>query len=308
LVTGFPTILCPVDFSDQSRPALQYAVRVAQHFRSGLTVLNVMDPMLVAAAAVHQTNLEAETRKELLEFITAAVPDLKARIGEVKVLAKMGSAEREILHVAQEEHADLIVLGTHGLSGYKKAFFGSVTERVLRNTTIPVLTVPPLGTEILVPADRLAESMDRILAPVDFSDASMHSARVAAGLAKALEAELILVHAVAPISAIASWSENARTQEQARVTEAGNRLHALAASLNGAIPPRPVVQVGNPADVIAKVTEEERARLIVIGLHGSAGLLGPAPGSVTYRVLTVVPVPVLALPAPNPSTRALLHE
>ena len=202
-MSDLPTIVCPVDFSDHSRLALQYAARLAEHFRAQLTVFSVVDPLLAAAAATYRTDLTEKTYEDLRRFAASAVPDLEQRVGAVQVDAVIGDIVPEILRMATQRHADLIVMGTHGISGYRKMFIGSNTERLLRHTEVPVLAVPPLiGAHVLVPVGQLAASLDVILAPVDFSDSSNYAMRVAAAIAQALSARLVLLHAVTPVHAL----------------------------------------------------------------------------------------------------------
>ena len=304
-MSGFPSIMCPVDFSDHSKRALQYAARIAEHFGARLTILHVIDLTLVGSATIGQPDLMPETRADLSAFLASAVPDIDTRVKTRRLLVSVGSPVPQILHAARQEQADLIVMGTHGLGGYRKLFFGSTTERVLRRTDVPVLAVPLIDGDVLVPADRLAASLDTILAPVDFSDASTHAAHIAVGLATALRARLVLVHAVPPVHAFGRWGDRAKTRDLANVAGAREWMDALVKSLDLPTPPLTDVRVGAPAEVIARVADEQHARLIVMGLHGAGRLLGPGPGSVTYRVLCLAPAPVLALPEATPSTKPL---
>jgi nucleotide-binding universal stress UspA family protein len=300
-----PTILCPVDFSEHSRRALQYAARLAEHFGAALTVLNVVDPLLVAAASIHQTDLTSDTQAALREMVAESVPDLKTRVHDVRILVFMGSPAPEILTAARDSGADLIVMGTHGLSGYRKLFVGSTTERVLRQTEIAVLAVPLGSEDVLVPVDRLAAGLSSILAPVDFSEESGQSARIAAGLAAAVKGQVVLVHAVPRAYAVGRWKEKAAEAEERAAAEAEERLAALASTLSATAPVRAVVRVGSPADVIADLAAAERPGLIVMGLRGAGRLTGPAAGTVSYRVLCSAPVPVLAIPGAKTPARLL---
>lgn len=140
---AFRTILCPVDFSDASRVALQYAGTIAERVRGRLIVLFVNDPLLVAAAAAayDERGLGAATMKELGRFVDRAfrgrrAPSLVCRVA-------LGNPAREILKAAKRLRCDTIVMGTSGAGAAGRLIFGSTTDRVLRGTTLPVLAVPP---------------------------------------------------------------------------------------------------------------------------------------------------------------------
>jgi nucleotide-binding universal stress UspA family protein len=282
--------------------ALQYAARLAEHFRAQLTVLSVVDPLLAAASATYLTDLTEKTHADLRRFAASAVPDLEQRVGAVQVEAVMGDVVPEILRMAAQSDADVIVMGTQGLSGYRKIFIGSNTERVLRHTEVPVLAVPPLvGADVLVPIGQLAASLDVILAPVDFSDSSNHALGVAAAIAHALSARLVLLHAVPPVHALDAWSKHATELERKNLAEAQQRITALGQSIRTSACIE--VRVGTPADVITAVSTERKARLIVMGLRGAGGVFGPATGSIAYRVLCLTPIPVLALPTRKGSSK-----
>jgi nucleotide-binding universal stress UspA family protein len=143
----FTSILCPVDFSVHSERALRYAVDLAALSGAHLTVMTVVDSFLDAAASAAGTHdaLAAQTQDEikgLLERITAS---RQKPIERVAVSVEVGDAAEEILKQVNECRAELIVMGTQGLEGPKRLFFGSTTERVLRESRVPVLAVPAEG-------------------------------------------------------------------------------------------------------------------------------------------------------------------
>src|SRR3954470_23597863 len=126
----FQSILCPVDFSPQSRKALQYAINVARRFDGRLTVLFVNDPLLLAAAkAAHRgrRGFVDRTNAELARFVREASRSKAQPPQEVARVVSVGNPAEEILRQAKRLRCDLVVMGSHGLSGIKKVFFGSTT-------------------------------------------------------------------------------------------------------------------------------------------------------------------------------------
>jgi nucleotide-binding universal stress UspA family protein len=208
---------------------------------------------------------------------------------------RAGRPHTEILECAAEEQADLIVMGTHGLSGYRRLFFGSVTERVLRDSPIPVLAVPLLAPHVVVFTDRRPVfHLGHVLAPVDFGPSTDYHVGLAQDVAASFGASLLLVHVLRELRGPAGLRLALQGHERERTDEARKRLFQLASTRNPADVETYVVS-GNPADEIAEIAARHGVGLIVMGLSG-AGASDTRPGSVAYRVLTMTPVPVLALP------------
>ena len=304
-MTYRPSLLCPVDFSEPSRAALRYAAAIADHFGALLTVVTVDDPLLteVAATTGRMRSLAQETEDELRRFVdeSLAQPSLDPKTIAFRVA--IGKPAPTILRTAHEVAAELIVMSSHGPSGVRKMFFGSTTERVLRETTIPVL-VTPVDREQPVSVSQASHHVRRILAPVDLTAASPQQVKVAAGLAGAIDVPLILAHVLEPVFVPPAVRLAVPGSDAARRDDADARLAALAASAGPTVTIETLVVGGDPSEEIVKLADTRDARLIVMGLH-SSGLLGPRMGSVTYRVLCLANAFVLALPpAPAPSGSA----
>ena len=107
-----------------------------------------------------------------------------------EIIVRLGNVPKEITREAERLPADLLILGTHGRSGFERLFLGSVTEKVLRSTRVPVLTIPP---PVQHPGSPVYKT---ILCPVDFSDASIRALEYALSLAQQADARLILLHVI----------------------------------------------------------------------------------------------------------------
>ena len=144
-------ILVPIDFSDCSKKALQYALPLAKEHGATLTLLYVVPPAYGAAeyGVVDYTELEAGLRtsgeKELANLAAAEVR------GEVPAdtLVRVGSPTQEIIQTARNLPADLIILSTHGRTGLQHVFLGSVAEHVVQRAPCPVLVVREREHEFL---------------------------------------------------------------------------------------------------------------------------------------------------------------
>ena len=291
-----PTVICPTDFSDASRSAIQYGAVIAEHVGSRLVVMAVEDPLLKEAVDLGTGTVwdPEDTKRELATFAGSALAKHQLRSAKLEFEVAVGTPANEILRVARERKADLIVMSTHGLTGMRKLFFGSTTERVLRETTVPVLATPATehGPTAL---EDVRRTVRRVLAPVDLSPASAHQVRIAAGLADALNVPLLLTNVIEPVRSPLAKKLHLPSIDQERRARAEDALGELLESVPHHLHPEALVSYGDTAEEISKLARDRQAGLIVIGLHGSP-LLGPRMGSVTYRVLCLAPAIVLALP------------
>ncbi len=142
----FNKILWPTDFSEPSYKALRTADDLALHFGAKLVLVHVVSniPSLVAPRApvafdvpAYQKELDAEAGKKLAKI---KKNDLSEKV-EAETRVRHGEASQLIVETAEEENVDLIVVATHGLTGWRHLVFGSVAEKVVRNAKCPVLTI-----------------------------------------------------------------------------------------------------------------------------------------------------------------------
>lgn len=296
-------ILCAVDFSDTSALALACAREIADHHAQPLTIVAVGDPLLAAAEQVHVgRDATVGLRQALDEFVEARIG--RGRAQGQHLVVRTGDAVDEILRVAGEAHAQLIVLGSRGRTGVQKAVFGSIAERVLRGTSLPVLVVPPAFADS---SRHVMGSLREVLVPVDFHDHAIDDARVAARIARASHARLHLLHVVQagdasrwnllPPSAAAHVGERLAGSLDGPAEQATAALQRLADALE--LEPAPSIAVvdGRVAEQVTDVARRRPVDLVVMGLCGQGrGRIG----STAYRVLSTSSVPVLGLPGEHP--------
>jgi nucleotide-binding universal stress UspA family protein len=135
-------ILVPVDFSERSRRAVQYALPLGEQFGAEVTLLHVVQACLPVPemSAMDATLLQRQMREagaQQLEALRKGV-DTKA---ELRTLLKVGDPYLETIHAAKELGTDLIILSTHGRTGLAHVLLGSTAERVVRHAGCPVLVV-----------------------------------------------------------------------------------------------------------------------------------------------------------------------
>jgi nucleotide-binding universal stress UspA family protein len=291
---AFTSILCPVDFSKHSRAALRYAAAFAERSGGRVTALFVNDPFLVsaAAAAYDEKALVAQSGAELQRFVRRV---LGARAGSADSVVAMGEPVRQIQRFARSLAADLIVVGSEGLGGASRLFFGSTTARVLAQSGVPVLAVPP--SDRVVTAAPVGWPSSRVLAAIDLGRDAVHDVAAAADVARWFALPLSLVHVVEHTRLPGWLSLKPARHDKERGNQARVRLSKLAKT---AVPEGSAdahVLVGEPAEQIANLATELRADLLVVTMRGDDRLFGDRKGATTYRVVQEAGKPILAVPA-----------
>ena len=144
MMKQFDNILFATDFSEASAPAADYAITLAKLTGAHLHVLHVINELdehqrvMIPQEAfqVLEKEIEVQAVKELDRFSSRHATEL-----QITTHAVVGTAFQKILETGAAINADLIVMGTHGRTGVEQVIVGSTAERVVRRSTIPVLTV-----------------------------------------------------------------------------------------------------------------------------------------------------------------------
>lgn len=143
-------ILCTTDFSEPATTGVQAANELALNQSAELVLLSVVTPLYpVGAPGVPSGFSTAAYYEEMMEYTTRHLEKVEQELVSSEVNSRRqvarGDAADEIVRQAEEENADIIVIATHGWSGWMRFLFGSVAEKVLRTATCPVLTIPKPG-------------------------------------------------------------------------------------------------------------------------------------------------------------------
>jgi universal stress protein A len=143
----FHHILAPTDFSEYSQQAIQYARELAQKFGATLMLLHVVEPPAYPIKDLPPRDLVGTLLGDLEQQATSGLAQVLAKEAEIKVVRRVviGIPYRKIVEIAEAEKVDLIVMATHGRTGFSHLFMGSVAERVVRTAPCPVLTIRPAG-------------------------------------------------------------------------------------------------------------------------------------------------------------------
>ncbi len=143
-------IVVPVDFSDASKPVLEYAVDVARDRGATLTLLHVIGVPLAPFDPAYGVTADPKLLLTIQGEVEKRLGEMAERIVGVAAepRVEVGAPSREIVRFARDSGADLIVIGTHGRTGLRHVFLGSVAETVVRQATCPVLVVRLAGFEL----------------------------------------------------------------------------------------------------------------------------------------------------------------
>ena len=285
-------ILCPIDFSTLSKQASQYALALAAGYEAELVALHVCadetsitrDPVYLSASE----RPNAGSPKAALDQLSEIVRPLRALGLDPKVELREGGPGAEIVTVAEDLPADLVVMGTHGCAGFRPCELGSVAETVLRRVHCPVLTVPGQAHDRPGP-----EAFKTIVCATDFSPAAVAAVRYAACLAKAVGVRLILAHVIDP-------GKKSALEEPSKGFVVGYENSARL-MLRDALPAHEgfsveeVVGWGLPAPEILELATAQDAGVIVIGMHGRSFRDLMAFGSVAHELVLESTCPVLTV-------------
>ncbi len=288
-------ILCPIDFSEFSARAYRYALSVAEHYGAKVVALHVVELWrypsagFAASAALYDEFCQAvcENGKERLrEFVKNHTHNGI----EPELVVHEGMAPDAILSCAQAQKADGIVMGTHGQRGFDRLMLGSVTDRVMRRASCPVLVVrnPPRDLMATDNEGRHVHRLRQILFCTDFSENSERALNYAISATEEYDAELTLLHVLEEVPS------PAKTEKA---------IAAATEQLDKLIPPerrkslkiKTAVRIGKPYRQIIQFAEEEQIDMVAMGVHGRGSLDLAVFGSTTYRVMQLGPCPVLAV-------------
>lgn len=301
----FNRILVPIDFSRPSLKAISYALAISRQFGANVQLLHVTDvtqqppPSLMTLPVVPQIEWDQRFMKRLQALVLKYRTD-----GNVSALEpRTGIAYEEICDVARELKSDLIVVATHGYTGYKRVFLGSTAERVAQHSPCPILVVRQRINHwngSIDPRTRTGFGLTKILVPTDFSKCSQIALKYGVQLAREFGAELRLIHVINPHAypfgdLYAALDSAELMREMADAAQKRMRSMAEKAKTRNSVR----LIHGLPAAEIC-VAANKDVDLVVISTHGRTGLGHILIGSVAEHVVRYAHCPVLVIPAgPN---------
>ncbi len=300
-------ILCAIDFSEPSQRALDYAVTIGRACHSRVVALHVcpVEEMPVRAyggpVVAEPISLTGADRQRVTAELKALIAGVKDGTVWVDAAMAEGRVPEQILTRAQILPADLLVVGTHGRSGFERLMLGSIAEKLLRKAPCPVLTVPPNAPDAIPTRPTLFR---RIVCGVDFSDSSVTALNYAIAFARETGARLMVLHVHEKLleQALPPFE-----REYYDVTEYVNEYaqaalvrlsEAVPASAREAVDFQPIVAIGKPHREILRLARDSTADLIVLGVHGRGDAERLFFGSTAQHVVREATCPVLTVRVP----------
>lgn len=278
-------IIVPLDGSALAERALPYAVALARPSRGRLILVHLTPPL----AAMQQLNAERDAAT-YLDQTAEALQNSGTVVDHYIDRAHYDEQGAGICAAAAERQAGLIVMSTHGRSGFGRWLYGSVADQILRRADVPVLLIP-LTTE----RDWAAGQPARILVPLDGSGLAELMLGPAAELAQALGARLLLTQVVdVPGQRAARGEPAVRPECEEALAVARRYVGGQAEWLEGkGLPVEQYIDIGVPALAIPTIARIREADLIAMATHGHGGLARFALGSVATGTLHRATVPLL---------------
>lgn len=285
-------IVVATDFSESAALALEWATRFAEPFGAELHLVHAWQiPVLVGPAGAYLATTEVSGTLE---------HELRAELGRIAADRPVtgrhlinGTPETAVQQVVEATNADLIVVGTQGGSALAHVLFGSVAERILRTSSVPVALISK--DTVLRPASE--PIISTVMTPVELVPGDDHGEKAAAHalhLARRFEAQFELVHAVDLPAYVHNHAELAKETEGVLQSELSGLMQRIGASAPEA---KAYLRVGKPTQVLLEHVSSEHVDLVVMRTHGHGAVERFFLGSMTETMIRKSGAPVLVLPA-----------
>jgi nucleotide-binding universal stress UspA family protein len=278
-------ILCPLDLSDFSKRAFEHSLVLARWYGARVVALHVFtgfmppgDESTYPAWLRRLPEARREIDRELREQLSSPL----AEGTEVPLVLREGDPTSQILAEAKASGADLVVLSTHGRSGFDRFTLGSVAEKVLRKAACPVLVVPAQAPPAPFGGYR------RVVCASDFSEDSRRALVFALSIAERAGSRLTLAHVVevADNPEVVEGDSALAVLRRERVARARERLEAVAAEHQGRGPAIEVsVRLGRAHAELLALARETSADLLALGVRGRGAVDLTLFGSTTNQVV-----------------------
>jgi nucleotide-binding universal stress UspA family protein len=295
-------VLLPTDFSHYALYAMKYAVAIARKYEGTVHILHVLDSSLFSVGSGHGFWLTKADAEKLLESMHVHAEN---RLDQLKRIAEeegvdaefhivQGKPASEIIGKAEEFDCDMVVIATHGRTGFDHVVFGSVCEKVVRSATVPVLCIKHPEREFVGEQEHRLR-LDRIMFPTDFSPCADRAFPYATSLCREFDASLVIFHASEVPTVLPEFMPDAATSLGGEMEEhAREAVQRLAEECEG-IDVEQVVETGVAYREICKAVQERNIDLVVMPAHGGSGFVRMLFGSVTEKVIRLSSCPVLAV-------------
>jgi nucleotide-binding universal stress UspA family protein len=283
------TILCPVDFFPASDAGVKYAARLAANYDATVHLLHVVAPVLPTA---YEFAIDTgRIMKSIEESSIAQMKKLEASVNDTGVRVeselRVGDVYDEVKQAIEVLKPELVVMGTQGRRRVERWFMGSTTEKLLRHSPVPLLTIRANGEKPVT-----GPTFRRILVTTDFSEGTTDALPYAFSVAQENDSRIVLLHVVNDVAADLTGKYRdsliqgvQRQLDDLVPREARNWCDVVTR-----------VATGLPYRIILRTIEDEKIDLLVMNIHGKGMLDRALLGSNAERVVRAASCPVMLIP------------
>lgn len=289
-------VVCAFDFSETAEVALEQAMRFARRHEAQLVLAHIVEPIPLGPYPILMPAHDELAIVEIArERMAAVVDSLSDEAIAVEWIVREGQPGSSLVALVEEVGADLMVIGTRGLSGLKHLALGSTAEYVVRRCPCPVLTVHP--------EDRLLrDAIESVVLPTDLSSSALQAAEYFMSLFGSWERpQVYLVYADQTPPYLEPFRQEMlkesrqpdviRQELERQLTPVADRLRAAD------FPVEIAILEGDPVTVTADLVKECNADLVLMSTHGRSALVNTLLGRTAQRVVQHVSCPVLTVRA-----------
>ena len=291
----YERIVVPLDGSELAEEALPYVKELASRLQSEVVLFTVCVP-----GEAHERLLKAYLEKRAEELQSLGI--------KASPLVVCGNTAKEILDFSEKNSIDLIVISSHGHTGFSIWPLGSITNKVLQRSLIPVFMVRSMGMGKPV----LEKELQKILVPLDGSIFAEKVIPYVESLADGMDSEVILLRIIKPIEfphwgtsgPWVDWEKYEKDLMAKAERETKRYLSKKESALrNKGLKVSSASLVGKPTQTILQYAEDNSVSLIALAAHGFSGITGWAYGSVASKIIEVSPKPILLVRPQLPSLK-----
>ncbi|HXV59619.1 MAG TPA: universal stress protein [Vicinamibacteria bacterium] len=283
-------LLCPVDFSDISRRALEWTLSFSKELQASVTLLHVIDSRMTSVGnLVNIPDVSHELRQRADGMLHEWQRVLN--LSRVKIEIREGVPDQEVVNATREAPVDLLIMGTHGFGGFQRLLLGSVTEKVLHRVRVPLMTISQASA--LEPSKRPT----RVVTAVDLGAESSEVVRHGLFLARHFAVSLVAAHVLPVPDVVLNYRtvEQLGAEELARLTKriTEERRKELEQLMSHATDVDVEIEtaVGRPYAILTGLVRDTDLLVMGAGGHGEAALGWL--GSVCHKMVRSAPCPVL---------------
>jgi nucleotide-binding universal stress UspA family protein len=286
------TVLCATDFSETAELALEHAIALARRRDARVIVAHVVEPIPLGP---YPALMAPESELAIREMAVKRTEEIAARLRGEGIVADIrvdtGNPGPGLVTIAEDESADLIVIGTRGLTGFQHLMLGSTAEYIVRRSHCPVLTIHP--------EDEVATEPQTVVVPTNLSPETTASTDAFMALLGDKRPKLILTFAdrtppyLEPFRHDTLLKMNQRdvVKEEIERRMEGAVMHLRKAGFEV----ETAVLDGDPVDVVTQFARDQEADLIVMTTHGRSAIVNALLGKTAQRIVQHAPCPVLTV-------------